>query len=110
MAESHVNSFEDVRGWLAEHDRISNLTPFKTLGRFHNLIDSADLKFWKSVHEEKPTGIGRAKRLELTAFGREVGGDSPRWWVLSREAAIAELWNDTKLAFLAAQTLLQDRK
>jgi hypothetical protein len=106
MHEGQVESFAEIEEWLSSHERLFGLQTFTLLGRFHLLIDDADDTFWRRVHEEVPTET-LFRRLELTAFGHEVGGDSPRWWVFSKESDIAMLWNDTKLAFLAAQTLLR---
>jgi len=107
MNEERVTSFEDVSTWLAAHERFTALESFKILSRFHTLIDDADVQFWKRVHEERPAFISGFTTAELTAFGREAGGDSPRWWVFAKEPDLQALWNDTKLTFLAAQTLLR---
>lgn len=111
MDERLVTSFDDVADWVVAHERLREVESFTTLARFHLLIDDADIRFWKRVNREKPAGIGsKFKTLELTQFGREVGGDSPRWWVLTQDPDVAALWNDTKVAYLAAQKLLNRAK
>jgi hypothetical protein len=108
MALGRITSFEEVSSWLESHQQIWGLDEFQMLGRFHALIDTADQQFWRQVNDEIPGDIGNFKRLELTSFGREVSGDSPRWWVFAGEPDVGGLWSDTKLAFLSAQTLLHD--
>jgi Putative DNA-binding domain len=111
MNERLVTSFDDVADWVVAHERLRELEGFAILARFHLIIDDADVRFWKLANREKAAGIGgKFKTLELTEFGRKAGGDSPRWWVLTQDPDVAALWNDTKIAYLAAQKLVNQSK
>lgn len=110
MNEPLVTSFDDVSDWVMAHERLRMVQGFATLARFHSIIDDADVRFWQLAKRKNPADIGKFKTLELTEFGRQVGGDSPRWWVLTQDPDVTALWNDTKIAYLAAQKLLLQSK
>ena len=105
-----ITSYNDISSWLIAHQTLWPLDEFRSLGRFHACIDTADVKVESKTCKEEPAdsdGLTAFKRVELTSFGREVGADVPRWWVFAREPNVLELWNDTKLIFPAAQRLVR---
>jgi hypothetical protein len=102
-----ITSLDDVNSWLNAHQALWLLDEFQSLGRFHLCIDTADVKICEKMHYEEPCGLSDFKRLELTSFGEKVGGDVPRWWVFAGELNVRDLWNKTKLTFLAAQALVR---
>jgi hypothetical protein len=102
-----ITSFSDVSSWLHAHNTLWQYAEFRSLGRFHACIDAADVKLLSMTHDEAPSGLGEFKRLELTSFGRAVGGDVPRWWVFDRELDVRKLQSETTLTFYSAQTLVR---
>jgi hypothetical protein len=103
-------SYNDISSWLVAHQTLWKLDEFRSLGRFHACIDTADVKIEKKICTEEPVdpdGLADFVRKELTSFGREVGADVPRWWVFAREPNVPELWNETKRLFPVAQRLVR---
>lgn len=105
-----MTSYSDISSWLSAHQALWPLDEFRSLGRLHACIDTADIKIESKTCKEEPAGsdgLAHFKRVELTSFGREVGTDVPRWWVFAREPNVPELWNATKLIFPVAQRLVR---
>lgn len=103
-----IVSFKDVSPWLDAHRTFWDLDAFNALGRLHACIDAADIALSAEAwHSEATSGLIRFESLEPTSFGREVGGDVPRWWVFAREPNVRDLWNDTKLTFPSSQALVR---
>jgi hypothetical protein len=104
---TNVGSSRDFADWNECHHLLAAEPSFATLCQLHSTMDNADLALESRMEQLADSDLGRFKRLKMTTFGREVGADIPRWWIFCRETEVTALWNDTKIAFLSAQTLVR---